>query len=72
MFISFQCLQEMLKHSPFLYTSDLETVASLCFRSFEGSNYEVRCAVSELLGVVIATTQQASHPTGIIFPLFLT
>ncbi|KAG8183923.1 hypothetical protein JTE90_029028 [Oedothorax gibbosus] len=58
-----KCLQEMLKYSPFLYTSDLETVASLCFRSFEGSNYEVRCAVSELLGVVMATTQQASHPT---------
>ncbi|XP_042908893.1 HEAT repeat-containing protein 5B [Parasteatoda tepidariorum] len=58
-----KCLQEMIKHSQFLYTSDLETVASLCFRSFEGSNYEVRCAVSELLGVVMATTQQASHPT---------
>ncbi|GFS31362.1 HEAT repeat-containing protein 5B [Nephila pilipes] len=58
-----KCLQEMLKHSPFLYTSDLETVASLCFRAFEGSNYEVRCAVSELLGIVMATTQQASHPT---------
>ncbi|XP_054715706.1 HEAT repeat-containing protein 5B-like [Uloborus diversus] len=58
-----KCLQEMLKHSPFLYTTDLETVASLCFRSFEGSNYEVRCAVSELLGIVMATTQQASHPT---------
>ncbi|KFM67811.1 HEAT repeat-containing protein 5A, partial [Stegodyphus mimosarum] len=35
---------------------------SLCFRSFEGSNYEVRCAVSELLGIIVATTQQASHP----------
>ncbi|XP_055929916.1 HEAT repeat-containing protein 5B-like isoform X2 [Argiope bruennichi] len=58
-----KCLQEMLKYSPFLYTSDLETVTSLCFRSFEGSNYEVRCAVSELLGIVMATTQQASHPT---------
>ncbi|GFQ67675.1 HEAT repeat-containing protein 5B [Trichonephila clavata] len=58
-----KCLQEMLKHSPFLYTSDLETVASLCFRAFEGSNYEVRCAISELLGIVMATTQQASHPT---------
>ncbi|XP_035216852.1 HEAT repeat-containing protein 5B-like isoform X2 [Stegodyphus dumicola] len=57
-----KCLQEMLKHSPFLYTTDLETVASLCFRSFEGSNYEVRCAVSELLGIIVATTQQVSHP----------
>ncbi|XP_076321914.1 HEAT repeat-containing protein 5B isoform X4 [Tachypleus tridentatus] len=57
-----QCLQEMLKHVPFVYTSELETVASLCFRSFEGSNYEVRCAVANLLGTLVATTQQASQP----------
>lgn len=56
-----KCLQEMLKHSPFLYTTDLETVASLCFRSFESSNYEVRCAVAKLLGSLIAITQQASQ-----------
>ncbi|RWS31952.1 HEAT repeat-containing protein 5B-like protein, partial [Leptotrombidium deliense] len=54
------CLQEMLKFAPFLYTTDLETVFSLCFRAFEGSNYEVRCCVAQLLGNLVAITQQAS------------
>ncbi|XP_037575108.1 HEAT repeat-containing protein 5B-like isoform X1 [Dermacentor silvarum] len=56
-----KCLLEMVWHAPFLYTSDLETVASICFRAFEGSNYEVRCTVARLLGTVVAITQQASQ-----------
>ncbi|XP_067013409.1 HEAT repeat-containing protein 5B [Anabrus simplex] len=54
-----KCLLEMLNHAPFLYTTELESLATLCFRSFDGSNYEVRCAVAKLLGALIATTQQA-------------
>ncbi|XP_018322639.1 HEAT repeat-containing protein 5B isoform X2 [Agrilus planipennis] len=53
-----KCLLEMLNHSPFLYTTELESLATLCFRAFDGSNYEVRCAVAKLLGTLIATTQQ--------------
>lgn len=56
-----KCLLEMVWHAPFLYTSDLETVASICFRAFEGSNYEVRCTVARLLGTTVAITQQASQ-----------
>lgn len=51
------CLLEMLKHAPFLYTVELESMASLCFRGFEGSTYEVRCAIAQLLGNLIAQTQ---------------
>lgn len=51
------CLLEMLNHAPFLYTTELESMASLCFRAFEGSTYEVRCAVAKLLGNLIAQTQ---------------
>ncbi|XP_077537037.1 HEAT repeat-containing protein 5B isoform X2 [Haemaphysalis longicornis] len=56
-----KCLLEMVGHAPFLYTSELETVASICFRAFEGSNYEVRCTVARLLGTTVAITQQASQ-----------
>lgn len=49
----------MLNHAPFLYTTELESLATLCFRAFDGSNYEVRCCVAKLLGALIATTQQA-------------
>lgn len=53
-----KCLLEIVNHAPFLYTTELESMASLCFRAFDGSNYEVRCAVANLLGNLIAFTQQ--------------
>lgn len=52
----------MLDHAPFLYTTELESVATLCFRAFDGSNYEVRCAVANLLGNLIACTQKPLTP----------
>ncbi|XP_058822111.1 HEAT repeat-containing protein 5B isoform X2 [Topomyia yanbarensis] len=54
------CLLEMTKHAPFLYTSELESLAALCFRAFDSCNYEVRCAVAKLLGTLIACTQNGS------------
>lgn len=60
----------MLNHAPFLYTTEIESVATLCFRAFEGSNYEVRCSVAKLLGTSVAMTQLPSpkikNPTGIL------
>ncbi|KAL3290046.1 hypothetical protein HHI36_023417 [Cryptolaemus montrouzieri] len=52
-----RCLLEMLNHAPFLYTTELESMATLCFRAFDNSNYEVRCAVAKLLGTLVAMTQ---------------
>lgn len=48
-----KCLLEMINHAPFLYTTELESLATLCFRAFDGSNYEVRCAVAKLLGTLL-------------------
>lgn len=56
------CLLEMLQHAPFLYSTELESLAALCFRGFDGSNYEVRCAVAKLLGNLIAFTQLPQKP----------
>uniref|UniRef100_A0A1B6GMZ3 HEAT repeat-containing protein 5A n=1 Tax=Cuerna arida TaxID=1464854 RepID=A0A1B6GMZ3_9HEMI len=53
-----KCILEMLNHATFLHTTELESLATLCFRAFDGSNYEVRCSVSKLLGGLIAITQQ--------------
>jgi hypothetical protein len=47
----------MLKHATFLHTVEMESLASLCFRALDGSNYEVRCAVARLLGALMAATQ---------------
>ncbi|XP_055847565.1 HEAT repeat-containing protein 5B isoform X1 [Episyrphus balteatus] len=52
-----KCMLEMINHAPFLYQTELESLATLCFRSFDGSNYEVRCAVAKLLGTLLAFTQ---------------
>lgn len=65
------CLLEMLQHASFLYTTELESLASLCFRAFDGmsqngSTYEVRCAVAKLLGNLIALTQLPAKPGSIV------
>ncbi|XP_067840211.1 HEAT repeat-containing protein 5B isoform X2 [Heptranchias perlo] len=50
-----KCLLELQKESVFMWTTELENVATLCFKALEGSNYGVRVAVSKLLGTVMAT-----------------
>uniref|UniRef100_A0A4W4DTG3 HEAT repeat-containing protein 5A n=1 Tax=Electrophorus electricus TaxID=8005 RepID=A0A4W4DTG3_ELEEL len=50
-----KCLLELQREAVFLWSTELENVASLCFRAFEGSNYDVRIAVSKLLGTLIAS-----------------
>lgn len=54
----FQCLLEMMKYAPFMYTTELESMPALCFRAFDGANYEARYAVAKLLGTLVASTQQ--------------
>ncbi|XP_054861607.1 HEAT repeat-containing protein 5A isoform X4 [Amphiprion ocellaris] len=49
-----KCLLELQREAVFLWTSELENVATLCFRAFEGSNYNVRVSVSKLLGTLLA------------------
>lgn len=45
-----------------MWSTDLDSVATLCFKSFEGSNYDVRISVSKLLGTVLAKAVIAKHP----------
>lgn len=52
-----KCMIQLVNEAPFMYTSELETVASLCFRALDGSNYDVRCVVAVLLGNLMATAQ---------------
>ena len=59
------CLREMVHHAAFLSTSELETICSLCFRSLEGSNYEVRCAIALVLASLVESSQKppSNSPT---------
>lgn len=50
-----KCLLELQKEAVFMWTTELENVATLCFKAFEGSNYDVRVSVSKLLGTILAT-----------------
>ncbi|XP_072478626.1 HEAT repeat-containing protein 5A isoform X3 [Notamacropus eugenii] len=49
-----KCLLELQNEAAFMWSADIDSVATLCFKSFEGSNYDVRIAVSKLLGTVLA------------------
>lgn len=46
-----------------MYTTELESMAGLCFRAFDGANYEARYAVAKLLGTLVASTQQPMVPS---------
>nr|XP_020510294.1 HEAT repeat-containing protein 5A isoform X2 [Labrus bergylta] len=66
---SAKCLQELQREAAFLWSSELENVATLCFRAFEGSNYNVRVSVSKLLGTLLAAAVEprqtaALRPSG--------
>ncbi|XP_056147320.1 HEAT repeat-containing protein 5B [Lampris incognitus] len=50
-----KCMLELQNEAVFMWTTELENVATLCFKALEGSNYGVRVAVSKLLGTVMAT-----------------
>ncbi|XP_017090385.2 HEAT repeat-containing protein 5B isoform X3 [Drosophila bipectinata] len=56
-----RCILKMIYSAPFLYQTELESLGTLCFRAFDGSNYEVRCAVAQLLGTLLAYTQQLAE-----------
>lgn len=47
-----------------MWTTELENVATLCFKALEGSNYGVRVAVSKLLGTVMATALMPKQAAG--------
>uniref|UniRef100_UPI0037E9B09A HEAT repeat-containing protein 5A n=1 Tax=Semicossyphus pulcher TaxID=241346 RepID=UPI0037E9B09A len=57
-----KCLLELQREAVFLWTSELENVATLCFRAFEGSNYNVRVSVSQLLGTLLAAAVEPRQP----------
>uniref|UniRef100_A0A673TRH3 HEAT repeat-containing protein 5A n=1 Tax=Suricata suricatta TaxID=37032 RepID=A0A673TRH3_SURSU len=57
-----KCLLELQKEAIFMWSTDLDSVATLCFKSFEGSNYDVRITVSKLLGTVLAKAIISKHP----------
>lgn len=58
----------MVNEAPYLYTTELDNLASLCFRSMDGSNYDVRCDVAKLLGRLLAATQKpVQGPQGLHF-----
>lgn len=65
-----QCLLELQREAAFLWTSELENVATLCFRAFEGSNYNVRVSVAKLLGTLLAAAVEPRQPAGTIYHLF--
>ena len=40
-----------------MYTSELEGNVTLGLRAFEGSNYQIRCAIARYLAILLAKFQ---------------
>ncbi|KAL2098993.1 hypothetical protein ACEWY4_005473 [Coilia grayii] len=57
-----KCLLELQREAVFLWSSELESTATLCFRAFEGSSYDVRVAVAKLLGTLLASALEPKQP----------
>lgn len=53
-----------------MWSTDLDSVVTLCFKSFEGSNYDVRLAVSKLLGTILARALTSKQKTGKVCAFF--
>ncbi|XP_033734296.1 HEAT repeat-containing protein 5B-like isoform X1 [Pecten maximus] len=54
-FAAAKCMYQLVNEAPFMCATELETVTALSFRSLDGSNYDVRCAIAKLLGNLLAT-----------------
>jgi len=57
-------MHELVTQAPFMSMSEVDNVASLCYRALDGSNYDARCEIAKLLGHLLATTQSPMAPQG--------
>ena len=57
-------MNELVTEAPFMSTTELETVANLCFRALDGSNYDARCTIAKLLGHLMSTALKPKQPIG--------
>ena len=53
-----QCLQSLAFNWNPLYTIELDSVCQAIFRGFDGANAQTRKSLSQLLGCLVAYTQQ--------------
>ena len=60
-----KCMMELVGQAPFIYTNDLDGMVSLCFRTMDGSNYDVRCDTAKLLGALLAMTQSQTKTANV-------
>ncbi|KAM9355893.1 HEAT repeat-containing protein 5A isoform 2-T2 [Pholidichthys leucotaenia] len=58
-----KCLLELQREAVFLWTTELENMATLCFRAFEGSNSNIKVSVAKLLGALVAAALEPRPPT---------
>lgn len=49
----------MTKDASFLYSTEFEQLAQQAFKGLEGTSYEARIAIAQLLGFVMAESQRA-------------
>ncbi|KRY35495.1 HEAT repeat-containing protein 5B [Trichinella spiralis] len=50
-----KCIQALVLEAQFVWTHELETLCSTCFKAFDGCTHAVRRSIAKLLGLVLAT-----------------
>ena len=53
-----QCLLNLASNWTALYTTELDSVSQAIFRAFDGANAQARKNLSQLMGTLLAYTQQ--------------
>ncbi|KRY68076.1 HEAT repeat-containing protein 5B [Trichinella pseudospiralis] len=50
-----KCIQALVPEAQFVWTHELETLCSTCFKAFDGCTHAVRRSIAKLLGLALAT-----------------
>lgn len=50
----FQCIGALVKESQVIMQADVENITPACYRALDGSNYDVRCHIAQLLAMLLS------------------
>jgi len=57
-------MMALVTEAPFTLQSEVETISNVCFRALDGSNYDVRCHIAQLLAFLFAECLKSKHVPG--------
>ncbi|XP_067939352.1 HEAT repeat-containing protein 5B-like isoform X2 [Watersipora subatra] len=59
-----KCLKALIFEAQFVLQTEVDTLVATCIRALDGSNYDVRCHIAQLLAVLLAECLKAKNVAG--------